>query len=132
MNTDKIYAEAIANEYSPKSASKVVALKKLDRAAKRPAEIFAYSFGIIVSLIAGFGMCLSMNVVGNGGTGFMVLGIALGLLGFTGMGVNYLIYKKILASSKEKYAGDIIRLALSLIHIYVGRYWCILRLSPED
>lgn len=114
MNTDKIYAEAIANEYSPKSASKVVALKKLDRAAKRPAEIFAYSFGIIVSLIAGFGMCLSMNVVGNGGTGFMVLGIALGLLGFTGMGVNYLIYKKILASSKEKYAGDIIRLATEI------------------
>ena len=31
MNTDKIYAEAIANEYAPKDTSKVVALKKLDR-----------------------------------------------------------------------------------------------------
>lgn len=28
MNTDKIYAEAIANEYSVKDTSKVVALKK--------------------------------------------------------------------------------------------------------
>ena len=30
MNTDKIYAEAIANEYAPKDTSKVLALKKLD------------------------------------------------------------------------------------------------------
>lgn len=27
MNTDKIYAQNIANEYAPKNASKVVALK---------------------------------------------------------------------------------------------------------
>ena len=40
MNTDKIYAEQIANEYAPKKTSKVVALKKLDQKAKRPAEIF--------------------------------------------------------------------------------------------
>lgn len=46
MNTDKIFAESIANEYAPKDTSKVVALKKLDRKAKRPSEIFAYSFGI--------------------------------------------------------------------------------------
>lgn len=111
MNTDKIYAEAIVNEYSKKSASKVVALKKLDRAAKRPAELFTYTFGVIVSLIAGVGMCLSMNIIGNGSTAFIVLGIALGLLGFVGMGINYPIYKKLLAKSKEKYAGDIIRLA---------------------
>lgn len=29
MNTDKIYAEQLANEYAPKEASKVVALRKL-------------------------------------------------------------------------------------------------------
>ena len=28
MNTDKIYAESIANEYATKNTSKVVALKK--------------------------------------------------------------------------------------------------------
>ena len=56
MNTDKIYAEQIANQYAPKKASKVVALKKLDRAAKRPAEIFAYTFGIISTLVFGTGM----------------------------------------------------------------------------
>ena len=37
MNTDKIYAEAIANEYAPKETSKVKALKRLDKKAKNPA-----------------------------------------------------------------------------------------------
>ena len=30
MNTDKIYAEQLANEYAPKDTSKVVALRKLE------------------------------------------------------------------------------------------------------
>ena len=111
MNTDKIYAEAIVNEYSKKSASKVVALRKLDKAAKRPAQIFTYSFGIIAALVAGVGMCLSMNVIGDGGTAMMILGIIVGIIGFIGVGVNYPIYNRILQKSKEKYAGDIIRLA---------------------
>ena len=111
MNTDKIYAEAIVNEYSKKNASKVVALKKLDRAAKRPAQIFTYSFGIIAALVAGVGMCLSMKVIGDGSTAMMILGIAVGIIGFIGAGVNYPIYNRILQKSKEKYAGDIIRLA---------------------
>ena len=111
MNTDKIYAEAIVNEYSKKSTSKVVALRKLDKAAKRPAQIFTYTFGIIAALVAGVGMCLSMKVIGDGSTATMILGIAVGIIGFVGAGVNYPIYTRILQKSKEKYAGDIIRLA---------------------
>lgn len=107
MNTDKIYAEAIANEYSKKNDSKVVALKKLDRKAKRPAEIFAYSNGTIMTLVFGLGMCLAMKVIGNS----MALGVVIGIIGMIGILVNYPIYKKILNSNKEKYAGDIIRLA---------------------
>lgn len=56
MNTDKIYAEAIANEYAPKDTSKVLALKKLDRKAKNKANIFAYTFGIVMTLVLGTGM----------------------------------------------------------------------------
>ena len=69
MNTDKIYAEAIANEYAPKEASKVLALKKLDMKAKSKANIFAYTFGVVMALVLGTGMCLSMgdrNVPLNG------------------------------------------------------------------
>lgn len=107
MNTDKIYAEHIANEYSKKKESKVIALKKLDRKAKRPAEIFAYTNGIIMTLVFGLGMCLAMKVIGD----FFVLGIIIGIIGMIGIGINYPLYKKILESSKEKYSYDIIKLA---------------------
>lgn len=109
MNTNKIYAEHIANEYSVKKESKVIALKKLDRKAKLPANIFAYTNGIIMSLIIGTGMCLSMNVIGNGN--FMILGIIIGIIGIIGVSTNYFSYKKILDNSKAKYAQDIIKLA---------------------
>lgn len=111
MNTDKIYAEAIAGEYAPKDTSKVVALKKLDRKAKSRANIFAYTFGVAMTLVLGLGMCLSMQVVGPGGAAFTVLGILLGLLGIAGVGLNYPIYKKLLLADKEKYAFEIIQLA---------------------
>lgn len=109
MNTDKIYAESIAKEYAPKDTSKVIALKKLDRKAKMPANIFAYGFGVSTALITGVGMCLSMGVLGNGQ--FFVLGIIIGLIGFAGMGFNYPVYKKLLEKGKQKYAYDIIELA---------------------
>lgn len=62
-----------------------------------------------MSLILGFGMCLSMGVLSDGK--YFVLGIILGIFGIIGVSVNYFIYKKILTNSKDKYAGDIIRLA---------------------
>ena len=82
MNTDKIYAEQLANEYAPKDTSKVVALRKLDTKAKLPAIIFAYTFGII---------------------------------GLMGMGINYPVYRKMLAKGKQKYAFEIMELAKEII-----------------
>lgn len=111
MNTDKIYAESIANEYAPKETSKVKALKRLDIKAKSPANIFAYTFGVAMSLVLGVGMCLSMQVLGDGSTVSFVLGIIIGLVGIVGVSVNYPIYKKLLENGKKKYAFDIIELA---------------------
>ena len=110
MNTDKIYAESIAKEYAPKEHSKITALKKLDQRAKLPANIFAYTFGILSSLIAGLGMSFAMGKLGEGML-FMVLGIVLGVIGFTGAAVTYPIYKKLLEKGKQKYAFEIIELA---------------------
>lgn len=111
MNTDKIYAEQIANEYAPKEESKVVALRKLDARAKAPANIFAYTFGIAMTLLFGLGMCLSMKVIGGGTVGMVALGIVLGVLGMVGVGLNYPIYKRLLEKGKQKYAFEIIELA---------------------
>lgn len=110
MNTDKIYAESIAKEYAPKNNSKIIALRKLDAKAKMPATIFTYTFGIISALVAGTGMCLSMQVIG--GTPLLTaLGIVIGVIGFTCTGFNYPIYKKMLEKGKAKYAFEIVELA---------------------
>lgn len=111
MNTDKIYAEQLANEYAPKDTSKVVALRKLDTKAKLPATIFTYTFGIIAALVMGVGMCLSMRIIGSGTNAMFVLGVIIGVIGLLGMGVNYPIYRKLLANGKQKYAFEIIELA---------------------
>ena len=108
MNTDKIYAEQLANEYAPKDTSKVIALRKLDAKAKLPATVFTYSFGIISALVLGVGMCLAMGQIGSGSTGSFVLGIVIGIIG---MGANYPIYKRILENGKKKYAFEIMELA---------------------
>ena len=110
MNMDKIWAESIAKEYAPKDSSKIVALKKLDRKAKLPAEVFAYSFGIGTTLLAGLGMCLAMQVIGEGVIG-LVAGIIIGVIGFAGCGVTYPVYKRLLKKGKEKYAYEIVELA---------------------
>lgn len=114
MNTDKIYAEHIANEYSSKKDTKVIALKKLDKRVKLPANIFVYTNGIIMSLVLGIGMCLSMRVLFDGE--LFILGIIIGIIGIIGVSTNYFSYKKILNNSKEKYAQDIIRLANEIAH----------------
>ncbi len=111
MNTDKIYAEHLANEYAPKDDSKVIALRKLDARAKLPATVFTYAVGIFSALIAGTGMCLSMNVIGGGSMVSFVIGVIIGIIGLAGMGINYPVYKKMLAKGKKKYAFEIMELA---------------------
>ncbi|MBR0407542.1 MAG: dihydropteridine reductase [Clostridia bacterium] len=111
MNTDKIYAESIAKEYAPKDTSKLVALKKLDKKAKGPANIFAYCFGVGMTLVLGVGMCLVMGTLGNGAMAAKVFGIILGIIGIAGVSINYPIYNKLLASGKKKYGFEIMTLA---------------------
>ena len=111
MKTDKIIAERIASEYAPKEDRKIVALMKLNKKAKRTAEIFAYTFGVISSLILGTGMSLAMGVIGDKSLPFFIVGIVVGVLGIFGVSINYFIYKKLLEKGKMKYGSDIIRLA---------------------
>lgn len=111
MNTDKIYAEQLANEYAPKDTSKVAALRKLDARAKLPANIFTYTFGVVSALFLGVGMCLTMGQIGGGTTGSFVLGVIVGVIGLAGAGVNYPVYRKLLARGKQKYTYEIMELA---------------------
>ena len=81
MNTDKAYAEKIASEYAPKETRKVIALKKLDAKAKMPANVFSYTFGVIMSLVLGVGMCLILKVIGDASIGYVFMAISLAIQG---------------------------------------------------
>ena len=83
----------------------------LDRKAKSKAEIFANSFGIVMSLVLGVGMCLAMDVIGSGTMLSFAAGIVIGVAGIIGVCVNYPIYNKLLAAGKQKYAFEIMQLA---------------------
>lgn len=67
----------------------------LERAKTAGASIFAYAFGICAALVLGGGMCLVMLVENS--IPALVGGILLGLVGIALCGINYSVYKKIVA-----------------------------------
>lgn len=115
MNTDKIYAQNLVNEYTKKESPKVVELKKLEQKVKLLPTIIVYTLGIIASLILGVGMCLSMKVIGTGTTQTFIIGIIIGTIGLVLASVNYPLYSRILTKRKEKYAYEIVKLAEEII-----------------
>ena len=106
MEEDK-FAQKMIKQYTPKQMTKIDELKKLDKKAKQPANIFAYTFGVVGSLVLGLGLCLAMNILSNS-TPLMIMGIIIGLVGIAMVSVNYLFYQKILQNSKNKYSEEII------------------------
>ena len=86
---EKQYVENIRLGYEEKKETKIDELRALDRQTKRPAQVFAYIFGTLGSLVLGSGMCLAMPEVIEG---YMPLGIAVGIVGIVMVSVNYPIY----------------------------------------
>lgn len=110
---DRMYAEEVRAAYAPESEekNKLEQLKELDGAVRRPAEIFAYTFGVLGALVLGVGLCLAMEVIGS----LMPLGIVVGVVGIAMVSANYFFYRKILNARKKKYAGKIIALSDELL-----------------
>ena len=114
-NNEKQMVQRIKEEYSEKQTNKVDELLALNAKVKRPAEIFAYIFGTVGSLILGTGMSLAMKVIGASLSFAMPLGVAVGVVGLAMVGVNYFLYEKILKKRKEKYAPQILVLTDELL-----------------
>ena len=94
-------------EYAPKEKTPLDEALRLDRKAKLPAHIFAYTFGVIGALILGIGMCFAMKVIGDGTDLMMYLGSAIGVVGIVMVSVNYPLFKKQIRRGKEKYGSTI-------------------------
>lgn len=105
--------EKIMKDYQPKEVTSIDKLKELDKKAKKGANIFAYVFGIIGSLILGLGMSIAMKVIL---AEYMFLGIGIGVIGLVMVIINYFIYKKLLVKGKNKYASEILELSKELLN----------------
>ena len=116
-NDQEFLVQKIRTQYTEKQHTELDSLKALDAKVKRPANIFAYTYGSVSAIIMGAGMSLVMTDIGQiiGLASAMVPGIVIGVVGM-GMALStYPIYKKMLNSRKKKYAPEILKLSEKII-----------------
>ena len=112
-NDQEFLVQKIRTQYTEKQHTELDDLKALDAKVKRPANVFAYTYGSAGAIVMGAGMSLVMTEIGAviGMTATMVPGIAIGVVGM-GMALStYPIYKGILNKRKKKFAPEIMKLS---------------------
>ena len=113
MSTNEMKTvQRIRQEYVAREQTKFDELKELNARVQRPAQYFAYGFGIVGSLVLGTGMCLAMKIIGDA----FVAGIIVGLVGIAMVSLTYPIYKSMLKSRKQKYAAQVLKLSDELLN----------------
>jgi hypothetical protein len=113
MKDKEFLVEKIRSQYMEAEHTELDALKALDAKVRKPANMFAYTYGSIGAVVMGAGMSLVMTDIGAkiGMTATLVPGIAVGVVGMGMALTTYPIYKKILSSRKKKYAPMIMELS---------------------
>ena len=117
MKDQEFFVQKIRTQYTEKQYTEQDELKALDAKVKKPANVFAYTYGSLGAIVLGAGMSLVMTDIGAmiGLTATMVPGIAVGVVGMGMALTTYPIYKKLLNSRKRKFAPQIIELSEKLI-----------------
>ena len=117
-NDQQFMAQKIRTQYMEKESTELDELRALDAKVKRPVNIFAYLFGSVSALVMGSGMSLVMTNLGEkfGLENSMTPGILIGLIGMFMAIINYPVYKKLLASRKQKYAEQILKLSEKIMN----------------
>ncbi len=112
-NDQEFLVQKIRTQYTEKQATELDALRELDGKVKRPANVFAYTFGTISAIIMGAGMSMVMTDIGAvvGVAYPMIPGVVIGVVGMVMALINYPIYKGILGSRRKKYAEQIMKLS---------------------
>ena len=98
---------------------KMTRLRRLDASVTNTAQAVALVFGVIGTLILGFGMSLVMTELaeslGISGDAAMVIGIIVGVIGGVLASLAYPIYNAIVKAKRKKLAPEIIRLTDELM-----------------
>ena len=117
MKDQEFIVQKIRTQYTQNQHTELEELKALDAKVKRPANVFAYTYGSTGAIVMGAGMSLVMTDIGAGIglTATMVPGIAVGVAGMAMALTTYPIYKKMLASRKKKYAPQILAMSEKLM-----------------
>lgn len=112
-NDQEFLVQKIRSQYTEKESNELDALRELDAKVKRPANVFAYVFGSISTIIMGVGMSLVMTDIGAtvGISDPMLPGIIIGIAGMFMAIINYPIYKRILGARRKKFADKIIAIS---------------------
>ena len=112
-NDQEFLVQKIRSQYTEKESTELDALHELDAKVKRPANVFAYVFGSISTIIMGVGMSLVMTDIGAtvGISDPMLPGIIIGIAGMFMAIINYPIYKGILGARRKKFADKIIAIS---------------------
>lgn len=117
-NDQQFMAQKIRAQYMEKQSTELDSLRELDAKVKRPANVFAYTFGSISAVVMGAGMSLVMTDIGAmlGIVNPMVPGIIVGVVGMFMALLTYPMYKSILDSRKKKYGAQILKLSEKIIN----------------
>ena len=98
---------------------KMARLRRLDASVTNTAQAVALVFGVIGTLLLGFGMSLVMTdlaeSLGISGDASMLIGIIIGVVGGILASLAYPIYHAIVKAKRKKLAPEIIRLADELM-----------------
>lgn len=98
---------------------KMARLRRLDASVTNTAQAVALLFGVIGTLILGFGMSLIMTelaeALGISGDAAMMIGITVGVAGGILASLAYPLYNAIVKAKRKKLASEIIRLTDELM-----------------
>ena len=106
-------------EKAKREEGKMEKLRRLDNSATQKAQVASLIFGVVGTLILGFGMSLIMTdlaaILGAYRDMYMVIGIVTGLLGGILASLAYPMYNVVLKRERAKIAPEIIRLTDELM-----------------
>ena len=117
-NDQEFLVQKIRTQYTEKEHTELDELKELDAKVRRPANVFAYTYGSVSAIIMGAGMSLVMTDIGAtiGLASAMVPGIAIGIVGLGMALTTYPIYKNVLNNRRQKYAERILELSEKIMN----------------
>ena len=115
MTTQTNTIERIRASYVEKETTKFDELKQLDKKVKRPAQIFAYTYGSLSSLVLGTGMSLAMTQLGDLLEYGMAVGVGVGIVGMILVALAHPLYNRVLRKERERIAPQILQLTDELL-----------------